>query len=150
MSLGGNESTGQVFTPNHVGKLMALLNLMDADEIIKENGYITAADPCTGAGVLLLTAATELRSKGYTPSTQALFYGQDIDETCVCMTYIQLTLTGCAAVVKHGDSLAEPCVDNLLFVKDDDSYWYTTMYYLPEWNTRRKEIIEAYKVRNAS
>ncbi len=147
MNLGGNKGTGQFFTPYNVGWMMAHMNLMDADEVIKEKGYISTADPSSGSGILLLTQANVLREKGYNTSTQALFCGQDIDETCTCMTYIQLALTGCAAVIKCGNTLTDPFTGNPLFVKEnDDTYWYTPMFYLPEWNKRRKEIIEERKL----
>ena len=149
MSLGGNKGLGQVFTPYGISKIMAIMNLEDVENAINENGYVSAADPCAGAGAMLIASSNILRDKGFDPATQGLFFGQDIDETCVHMAYIQLALTGCAAVIKHGNSLTDPCVENPLFINDDDNYWYTPALYLKEWGCRRKDYIEKYNKKSA-
>ena len=40
-------------------------------------------------------------------ATDALIYANDIDETCVYMTYLQLCFCGAAAVVEQKDTLTQ-------------------------------------------
>ena len=57
MELGlGNKSNGQFFTPYHVSKFMAAINLFDMYDDINEKGYATIHDSCCGAGVMLIAA----------------------------------------------------------------------------------------------
>lgn len=48
-----DRNLGQVFTPEHIAKLMAKITITDVDlfkEKIKQNGYITIMDPTCGSG----------------------------------------------------------------------------------------------------
>ena len=145
MSLGGIRELGQCFTPYHICSLMAELSLEDSKTPIEENGFVSVADPCVGAGAMLIASANKIRNDGYDPSTQALFYGQDLDQTCVCMAYIQLSLQGLPAVVVQGNSLTEPYTGNPMFVEDNSNYWYTPILYTKAWEDKRKEYIKKYK-----
>ena len=149
MTLGGNKGLGQVFTPYHISEIMAEMSLDDAKSEMEDKGYISVADPCVGAGAMLVACANVLRNKGLDVATQSLLFGQDVDETCIHMAYIQLALTGCTAVMKHGDSLTDPFDGEPLFMEEDDCYWYTPMFYHPKWNDRRKEYVEEYAKRSA-
>ncbi len=140
MQLGlGNERQGQFFTPYHLCEAMAGLSTPDAQERIKENGYVTVVDPTCGAGATLLGMANSLHNRSLSGEIEgnwqlkALFIGQDIDFTVGMMCYIQLSLRGCAGFVKIGDSLAKPLSEG----EDDAEYWYTTMYFHEVWECRR-------------
>lgn len=143
----GEKGFGQFFTPYHVGSLMARMSIGDTRTPIKENGFVSVADPCVGSGVMLLAAADIIRNEGLNVSESALFYGQDIDETAVNMAYIQMALLGCAAVIAHGDSLSEPYTGNPLFVEDGMNLWYTPVLFADTWNRRR--ISEISKLRKS-
>ena len=52
----GDNSLGQFFTPFHISELMAkiIIEKEKIENIIKENGYITMSEPCSGAGGMIL------------------------------------------------------------------------------------------------
>ena len=146
MNIGmGERGWGQFFTPYNVSYMMAMMNLDDVDAHIKENSYTSIADPCVGAGAMLVAAAQVIRDKGYDPAVNALMFGQDLDQTAINMAYVQLSLTGCAAVLVEGNSLTDPYTGNPLFIDEDKHVWYTPALYLKEWNGRRIEEIKKYK-----
>ncbi len=120
-----NEWHGQFFTPYHIGALMAKLNLPSVGEHLKEKEVITVNDCCCGAGCLLIAFANEARKSGIDFQRRIVFIAQDIDFTAAMMCYIQLSLLGCKAVVKVGNSLTDPFVAPNL---EDESVWYTPMY----------------------
>ena len=94
MELGiGNKNTGQFFTPYSVSKACALLSV-DLNEVERRH-YATAHDPCIGGGAMLIGLANALREKGINYQHKMMFVAQDIDHTCCCMAYIQLSLLGC-------------------------------------------------------
>ena len=103
----GNTKNGQFFTPYHVSKLMAEINL-DYEQIkqqISEQGYFTMSDPCCGAGSMFIALAETLLQKGFNPQKVLLFQGIDIDLKCCQMAYIQTSLLGLSGAVLHGNTL---------------------------------------------
>lgn len=103
-----NEWHGQFFTPYHIGALMAKMNLMNLPKEVKEQDTITISDPCCGAGCLLIACANEANRMNVNYQQKLLFYAQDIDRIAALMCYIQLSVLGCKAVVKIGNSLTDP------------------------------------------
>lgn len=120
-----NEWRGQFFTPYHVGSFMAAINIESAKEELKQNDYITVNDCCCGAGCLLIAFANEARKAKIDFQNRVIFVAQDLDFTAAMMCYIQLSLLGCKAIVKVGNSLTDPFVHADLEGKD---VWYTPMY----------------------
>lgn len=118
-----NKQTGQFFTPNSIADFLGIVAFGEDGKGIKENGYITIYEPACGSGVMLLSFAGDMSKKGYDPKTQMVATAIDIDLTCVCMAYVQLSLYGIPAVVIHGDTLT---------VKEW-SRWYTPTYILDNW-----------------
>ena len=109
MSLGmGNHWRGQFFTPYHLCQAMAEMSLVDADEQIRRQGWMSILDPACGAGATLIAAANTLRRAGINYQERALFVGQDIDPVVAMMCYIQLSLLGCPGYVAVGNSLTNP------------------------------------------
>lgn len=102
----GNKWNGQFFTPMYICRLMAKLDLDRAAGIIEKNGFITAMDPCTGGGAMLIAFADEMQKAGFNYPTQLYCVAQDIDIKAVYMTYLQLSWMGVGCRVNHGDSLA--------------------------------------------
>lgn len=120
-----NEWKGQFFTPYHVGSFMAAINIESAKEELKQKDYITVNDCCCGAGCLLIAFANEARKAKIDFQHRVIFVAQDLDFTAAMMCYIQLSLLGCKAIVKVGNSLTDPFVPADLEGKDT---WYTPMY----------------------
>lgn len=120
-----NEWRGQFFTPYHVGSFMAAINIESAKEELKQKEYITVNDCCCGAGCLLIAFANEARKAKIDFQNRVVFVAQDLDFTAGMMCYIQLSLLGCKAVVKVGNSLTDPFVPADL---EGSNVWYTPMY----------------------
>lgn len=92
---------GQFFTPYHVSQLMAKIIIGKPQ---KRGRPLSINEPACGAGSMVIAAFETLRELGYGPRD---FYviAQDIDALCVNMAYIQCTLLGIPAIVRHGDTL---------------------------------------------
>lgn len=103
-----NKKAGQFFTPYHVSKLNAALNI-DAATVNKElerDGIITVIEPTCGSGGLVVACVDVLYNRFNVNYARNLFVeAGDIDRRCVHMAYIQLSLLGVPAVVKHRDGL---------------------------------------------
>ncbi len=120
-----NEWHGQFFTPYHIGSFMAAINLIDAGEQLKQKEVITVNDCCCGAGCLLIAFANEARKAGIDFQSRIVFVAQDVDFVAAMMCYIQLSLLGCKAIVKVGNSLTDPFVPPDM---ENDTAWYSPMY----------------------
>lgn len=125
-----NEWNGQFFTPYHIGSLMAKLNIGDPAEMKNDSGEpITVCDPCCGAGCLLIAYFNSTKKAGIDVSRDVIMFAQDIDRIAALMCYIQLSLLGCSAVIKIGNSLTEPLtVESLSDYAEDDSIWLTPCF----------------------
>lgn len=101
-----NRNLGQIFTPFHISYMMAkMTTIYDGSKLT--NGKVQEVlDPCCGAGSLLLGAGVSLLDQGVNVLDFVLI-GQDIDEFCAAMCYLQLTALGVAGVVKVGNSLTD-------------------------------------------
>ncbi|MCM1368200.1 MAG: SAM-dependent methyltransferase [Roseburia sp.] len=102
----GNSHNGQFFTPYHVSKLCAKLSIGTPK---KGSGEIlTVNDPCCGSGGMMIAALDVLKNDFDINYTMDCFVDcSDIDIRCVHMAYLQLSLAGVPAIVKHQDSLTQ-------------------------------------------
>lgn len=118
----GNDRTGQFFTPYDVSKFMAKVSIgSDIVEVAKQDKVISISDPCCGAGGMLLAAIDVIKNDyGINYTRSCLFEGCDIDIRCVHMCYLQLSLAGASAVVKHQNTLTN----------EQWSIWHTPAYML--------------------
>lgn len=146
---------GQFFTPWHVAEMMAQMQIDEnAVEKVAENGYFSVADPCCGAGVMLLAFAQVCKENyGLNYQRSVLFVGQDIDPIVAKMAYIQMSLLGLPGYIAIGDSLAKPVLgNNLLPDYEADKLWFTPMFFSTSWCFRRMacgdEDIEYHPARN--
>lgn len=100
------KGSAQFFTPLDICKMMAkiTINKDENKKAIEERGYINVSDPACGSGRNLYAAYSELLDNGIS-NNKILLVGDDLDLTCCCMTYIQLSLMGANAIVNHQDSL---------------------------------------------
>ena len=117
----GSKWTGQVFTPQNLADMLAELSFKE-DEI-KERGYIKVMEPAVGGGVTIIGLVKAMLKRGYNPQKQLLVVCGDIDIKAVHMTYIQLSMLGIPAVVRHQDTLTQETM----------STWYTPNYILDLW-----------------
>lgn len=99
-----NKSRGQVFTPYHISKFMAKMTITDSD--VKQNEIITINDCCSGGGVMLIAALDVLKNDyGVNYARNCFIDAGDVDIRCVHMTYLQLSLAGVPAIIKHQNAL---------------------------------------------
>lgn len=99
----GSAKTGQFFTPYHVAELVAKI----APESMKDEKVILNEPSCGGGGMIIAKAA-DLKDRGIDPQKAMKVIAQDLDQTCVSMCYVQLSLLGIDAICIQGDSLCQP------------------------------------------
>lgn len=102
----GSKYTGQFFTPFHVSELCARMsvNLVKPEEMTK----ISLHEPSCGGGGMIIAACKILKDKGINFQKRLDVVAQDLDWKGVYMTYLQLSLIGCKAIVVQGDTLKDP------------------------------------------
>ncbi|RPI19469.1 MAG: SAM-dependent methyltransferase [Ignavibacteriae bacterium] len=92
-----NKFRGQYFTPKQVAEFMA-------KAISPQGGKIL--DPACGSGIMLISCFKTMTNAQL---DEAVFYGQDIDLTCVKMCALNLLFFNVNGVVVWGDTLAFEC-----------------------------------------
>lgn len=102
----GNKYTGQFFTPFHVSELCAKAGIDLAE--LPETGRISLHEPSCGGGGMVIAACKVLHDAGFDYQRRLDVVAQDLDWKGVYMTYLQLSLIGCRALVVQGDTLEEP------------------------------------------
>lgn len=92
-----NRDGGQFFTPWHVARLMALMQMPeDRAEAMAtiaakpDHSKLSVCDPACGSGVMLCAAWDVARERGYADLVE--FYGTDIDPYCVVMVRVNLIM----------------------------------------------------------
>ena len=103
----GSHWHGQFFTPIHICKMMALMTLGSADDLIKERGFFTVSEPACGAGAMVLGLASAMKELGLDYQKQVHVTCVDVDSTAANMCYIQLSLHHIPALVYTGNSLSQ-------------------------------------------
>lgn len=135
------KGSAQFFTPLEVCKVMAkmTINKEQTENSIKNKGYINVSDPACGSGRNLYAAYNELLDSKVS-NKNILLVGDDIDLTCCCMTYIQLSLMGANAIVNHQDTLTMDKYDTFYTIS------YLMNKELQEKLSKEKEIDEEIEV----
>lgn len=129
----GSAALGQFFTPYHVSEMMAHCTF-DADTVkskIDEKGYITIGEPCIGGGANIIGYLKVLKDNGINYQQQCVIVGQDLSRISALMAYIVLSMLGCQAVIKIGDTLCNPYTSFFKEVHIND-IWYTPMFVVNE------------------
>ncbi|PCI98732.1 MAG: hypothetical protein COB14_07490 [Alphaproteobacteria bacterium] len=101
-----DKRNGQFFTPYHLSKMMAQINLTDAKTIINEQGFLSISDPAAGAGCMILASADCLEEQGHDLLTTMSAQATELSRMTYHMLFIQLALRGIPAAVIHGNSLS--------------------------------------------
>lgn len=126
-----NNWKGQFFTPQSVSDAMAMLSLgneNDFDKHLVEKGYVSVYEPACGAGSTILGFMNAYRQiKPDAPFNKFVVHAGDIDERCVHMAYIQLSLYGVPAVIKQRNALSMELIGET---------WYTPVYIIDGWEWR--------------
>ena len=125
----GSDALGQFFTPYSISKMMALMTL-DIDSVksrINEKGYITINEPCVGGGANIIGYLDVLKSNDINYQKNCIVVGQDLSRIAALMAYVVLSLIGCQAVIKIGDTLSVPYINFAAEVNKND-IWYTPMF----------------------
>lgn len=115
---------GQVFTPYNVARLIAEMQISHIKERLEKERIVSVADHSCGSGCLLIALANSAINAGVNYLDKIKFIAQDIDLIAGLMCYIQLSILGCKATVKIGDSLAEPITKDAVY---DETVWVTPM-----------------------
>jgi type I restriction-modification system DNA methylase subunit len=123
-----NARSGQFFTPYCLCKMMSKMQLPeDLEKMIEDcGGYITVNDCACGAGAMLIATVDEFKARKVDYSNKLFIVAQDIDLMCCYMAYIQLSLSGVAAMVVCGNTLTN----------EQREVWYTPTYYLNYWTCK--------------
>lgn len=101
-----NGKKGQVFTPFHIAEMMARMTISESvKEETKDDKILTINDPCCGSGAMSLGALDVLKSYGINYTHGCFIECSDIDLRCVHMAYLQLSLAGVPAIIKHQNTL---------------------------------------------
>lgn len=100
------EHMGQFFTPYDVSRMIAEMTFDTVDEIIAERGFVTVQEPACGAGGMILAAADAIEARGFDVARQLYVDGTDVSITCFRMSYLQASLRGVPATIRHGNTLS--------------------------------------------
>lgn len=106
------KESSQFFTPLHICDMMAKVT-MNKDRCVNDleaRGFVSVLDPTCGSGRTLYASYKELLGMGI-DNNKILMIGDDLDLTCCCMTYVQLSLMGANAIVRHQNSLTNDKYD---------------------------------------
>lgn len=131
-----NKNNGQFFTPYGMCQIMARITMdrKSVGKIVHQRGYVSINDSTCGAGATLIAAVEHCNRnlfKKYNYQNHVYCVGQDIDETCAMMCYVQLSLLPIAGYVIVGNTLSEPNI------KDNRRIWYTPLWFSDVWQYRR-------------
>lgn len=127
MELAANLHLAQVFTPQHIANMMAETATQNLAETVREQGRVTVYDPAVGGGACLIGFINAAQKRGVDWQRRATFFGQDLDLRCVHQAYIQLSLYGCQATIKCGDTLAHPATPREFFSRAADIWQSPTL-----------------------
>jgi len=125
-----NKWAGQFFSPYPICRMMAKILVGDeVDKKIAARGFITANEPACGAGAMIIALCETMREAGYNYQQELHVTAQDFDPRAVHMTYIQLSLLHCPAVVIQGNTLAVESVEE----------WRTPAHVLGLWDVKLRQ-----------
>lgn len=128
----GSDALGQVFTPYDLSYMMSEMTC-DIDLIkkeIKEKGYIKVTEPACGGGANIISLCEVLHKNNINYQTQCVIQCQDLSRIAALMCYIVLSLIGCSAVIKIGDTMYNPYTRYKDELAKGSDIWTTPMFHL--------------------
>ncbi|MDO4495210.1 MAG: N-6 DNA methylase [Clostridiaceae bacterium] len=128
----GSDALGQFFTPYNVSQLMSECS-MDIDDIkskIEEQGYVVINEPAVGGGANIIAFCEYMLKNDINYQTSCILVCQDLSRLTAMMCYVVLSLIGCSAVIKVGDTIANPFINYQSELAKSSELWTTPMFHL--------------------
>lgn len=128
----GSDALGQFFTPYNVSQFMAECS-MSVDEIkskIEQDGYVTISEPAVGGGANIIAFCEYMLKNDINYQDRCIIVCQDLSRLTAMMCYVVLSLLGCSAVIKVGDTLCDPFTDYRSEIAKGSELWTTPMFHL--------------------
>ncbi len=128
----GSDALGQVFTPYGTSYMMSEMTC-DIELIkreIESKGYIRIAEPSCGGGANIISLCEVLKNNDINYQNQCVIVCQDLSRIAALMCYTVLSLIGCSAVIKIGDSLCDPFTNYKDELAKGSDIWTTPMFHL--------------------
>ena len=128
----GSDALGQFFTPYSVSQFMAQCS-MSIDEIrskIEQDGYVTISEPAVGGGANIIAFCEYMLKNDINYQDSCVIVCQDLSRLTAMMCYVVLSLLGCSAVIKVGDTLCDPFTDYQSELAKGSELWTTPMFHL--------------------
>lgn len=109
LNISDGKCKGQFFTPFDISKLLARMGgALDAVREAQAEGRICEIyEPCVGAGSISIATMEYLREQGIDLARDVHLTAIDMDEKCVHMAFVQLSLLWIPATVIHGNALSD-------------------------------------------
>ncbi len=128
----GSSALGQFFTPYTVSYAMAESSFdeKNAKAELSQKGYISVLEPAVGGGANVIAFCEVLKNHDINYQTQCVIVCQELSKLTALMCYTALSLIGCAAVVKIGDSLSDPYTNYFAECSKGAEIWTTPMFHI--------------------
>lgn len=128
----GSDALGQFFTPYNVSYAMdkCCISIDEIKSIIEKKGYITVNEPAVGGGANIIALCEYLNKNNINYQKQCVIVCQDLSRLTALMCYIVLSLIGCSAVIKIGDTLSNPFTNYYSELRKGSEIWTTPMFHI--------------------
>lgn len=128
----GSSALGQFFTPYTVSYAMAESSFdeKNAKAELSQKGYISVLEPTVGGGANVIAFCEVLKNHDINYQTQCVIVCQELSKSTALMCYTALSLIGCAAAVKIGDSLSDPYTNYFAERSKGAEIWTTPMFHI--------------------
>lgn len=128
----GSSALGQFFTPYTVSYAMAVSSFdeKNARAELSQKGYISVLEPAVGGGANVIAFCEVLKKHDINYQTKCVIVCQELSKLTALMCYTALSLIGCAAVVKIGDSLSDPYTNYFAECSKGAEIWTTPMFHI--------------------
>lgn len=128
----GSSALGQFFTPYTVSYAMAESSFdeKNAKAELSKKGYISVLEPTVGGGANVIAFCEVLKNHDINYQTQCVIVCQELSKSTALMCYTALSLIGCAAAVKIGDSLSDPYTNYFAECSKGAEIWTTPMFHI--------------------
>ena len=97
---------------------------------LSQKRYISVLEPAVGGGANVIAFCEVLKNHDINYQTQCVIVCQELSKLTALMCYTALSLIGCAAVVKIGDSLSDPYTNYFAECSKGAEIWTTPMFHI--------------------